>query len=127
VPAGAGSTRSSLLLYWSKHFAATGSVEEQHCHLLLLLVVHTGRLRCRESRFAFVADRLVGHRQAIVTMLARERRATPASALAEPGAGQRRRSARLWLPIPDATSSWRRGGWRQPGGVYEPLNLGLAP
>jgi hypothetical protein len=31
VPAGAGSTRSSLLLlYWSKHLAATGSVDKQH-------------------------------------------------------------------------------------------------
>jgi hypothetical protein len=31
VPAGAGSTRSSLLLlYWSKHLAATGRVEKEH-------------------------------------------------------------------------------------------------
>jgi integrase len=65
-------------------------------------------------------------RQAIITMLARALRATPASALAEPGAWQRRRSARLGLPIPDATSSWRRGGGRQPAGAYEPLNLGPA-
>jgi hypothetical protein len=33
VPPGSGSTRSSLLRLRSKHLAATGSVEEEHCRL----------------------------------------------------------------------------------------------
>ncbi len=59
VPAGAGSTGSSLvLLYWSKRLAATGSVENQHSEPELLRFVHPdsdrGRRAC--ARLAVTAD-----------------------------------------------------------------------